>query len=293
MILICFRCRLIFSVSTFVSFSSLVISAVLSYSYHIYFPVCAWFVLIAHLKLISWDCSHSRFHIPFPFKRDKTSLITFFASSQSSVIAPYIVLSLSLWCKIGSCSPIMLSITFIYVLIIIALETNFWSRPTSFNIIFILYCLSVMFPSQFIIIYSLFVYAYYPGFHITSGFVRYISYVPSIVASNGLEVRKSENKPCRKNLMRRSKLGNICFDPPQIYIWCRFLLCPWTPGLLISWLTAELCCCPWLVLIGYSWIRVCTPLPCIDTCIELTLLLLIPSPKLDNPVWMVSHSPYS
>ena len=57
-------------------------------------------------------------HIPLPVKN-------FFASSYYSGIEPYIVVSISLPCKTSSCTTIMLSTTFILVLLIIYFETNY------------------------------------------------------------------------------------------------------------------------------------------------------------------------
>ena len=121
---------------------------------------------------------YGRWHIPFIVKTDASSPINLFISSHSSGIVTFIGVSFSFWCKTVSHTSTMLSITFIYVILIIALDTTCWSRSTSSNITWILSRLSVVFPSKFIILSLLSIYASDPGFYLPSSVMRYISYVP-------------------------------------------------------------------------------------------------------------------
>ena len=93
------------------------------------------------------------------------------------------------------------------MILTIALETTDWSIPTPYNITWILSLFYAMFPSQPIILSSLYIYVSDPGFHLPSGFMRCISYIPSSTAINGLDVKKYGNVECINNVMWRSKLG--------------------------------------------------------------------------------------
>ena len=101
----------------------------------------------------------------------------------------------------------MLSITFSSVLLIITIETTYWSRFMSSNMNWILYRFSAIAPSQPIIICSLFAYAYDTGFHLYYGIIRYISYVPSRVTSNDLDVENYNNTPYINKVIQMLNLG--------------------------------------------------------------------------------------
>ena len=90
------------------------------------------------------------------------------------------------------------------MLLIIALETTNLSSSASSNMTCILSRLSLIFPSQSIILSSVFVYESDPGFHLTSGVVSYITSVPSSVTIDGLDVGGYDNTPCRNNVMQMS-----------------------------------------------------------------------------------------
>ena len=172
----------------------------------------------------------------------------------------------------------MLSTTFDPGLLIISLETTCWSNSTSFNMAWTLSRLSVMFPYQSIMIYSIFVYVYDHGFHLLSDFIRYISSVTSRITIDGLDFNNYYNTPCRNNVMQISNLGKyMLWSSTDVSVGWIFLY-PWPPDLLLSWWMEELGFCTWLVLIGHSWAWVSTLFTCLDTFIELPHILLINSP---------------
>ena len=101
----------------------------------------------------------------------------------------------------------MLPITSTYVILIIAIEMTNWSRSTPSNITWTMSRFYVIFTYQYIIISSLFVHAFDPGFHIPSSVMRYISSFAANVASDGFDNGNYKNTPRRNNVMHMSKSG--------------------------------------------------------------------------------------